>query len=366
MDRRRASDWLLTGSVCGGLFMPLLLGGVFAAAALRGQLGYPRWRAHHGLMLCASLWGLLALSSRGFQEEGLAYLAYLWIIPLLMAFYKPDRGTSETYQQMILAIFVADLSFNAYALLAGSDLLGRQLDQREGLLSSMRAGGLFAHSFYSGSISIAALILFITRRSSSAFIALALFNLLAAGAWRLSIAALTVLLMSQLWDRLGRRGYFTFIAIASILVAVAVILTSGLLDTSFEVNESNTNRVFAWLLAMQKISDAWLLGVGLPMTSELTSVNTDAIDNYLIAESWYLSTSLAFGVPYTIFMLSALLISFFGRNFKLRDRRFSLLMSLVFVDMVAGEFFQGVLIYTWMWVLIGEADTRQRTAGQTL
>lgn len=362
MKRRRLSDLLLTGSVAGGLFIPPMLGGVFVATLIRGRLWQVRWRLHHTLMAGAALWAVMVVVLlRPGPFAGIDYFGYLWTLPLVLTVFKPDQQTIRTFSRLIVALFLADLLFNCYSITAGSDLLGRGLDARDGLLVGARHGGLFAHSFYSGSISIAALVVFLSLPKSRALPLLALFNLVAAGSWRLGVAAIVILSVALLWRRWSRRGSAVFIVLCSLLVVAGVVLTSGILPVPWEPNLSNSNRLYAWLLAIEKLRGAELLGVGLPNTSGLEAITFEVIDENLISESWYLGTALAFGVPYTLMTFFALVSAYFGENFDRVDMQFALLMPLVFIDMVAGEFFLGVLIYTWMWLLICSNDQRSGT-----
>jgi hypothetical protein len=359
MNRRRLSDLLLTGSVAGGLFISPMLGGVFVATLVRGCLWEVRWRLHHTLMAGAAVWAVIVVVLlRPDPFAGVNYFGYLWTLPLVLSVFKPDQQTTRTFSRLIVALFLADLLFNCYSIVAGGDLLGRGLDARDGLLVGARHGGLFAHSFYSGSISIAALVVFLSLPQSRGFPLLALFNLVVAGSWRLGVAAIVILSVAMLWSHWSRRGSASFVVFCSLLVMAGVVLTSGVLPVPWEPNLSNLNRLYAWLLAIEKLRGAELLGVGLPNTSGIEAVTLEVIDENLISESWYLGTALAFGVPYTVMTFCALVSAYFGENFDRADKQFALLMPLVFIDMVAGEFFLGVLIYTWMWLLICSNDQR--------
>jgi hypothetical protein len=360
MNRRRLSDLLLTGSLAGGLFIPPMLGGIFVATLVRGRLWEVRWRVHHTLMAGAAVWAVMVVVLfRPGPFAGVSYFGYLWSLPLMLTVFKPDQQTTRTFSHLIVALFLADLLFNCYSIIAGGDLLGRELDERAGLLLGARYGGLFAHSFYSGSISIAALVVFLSLPRSRTLPLLALFNLAAAGSWRLAVAAIVILSVAMLWRHWSRRGSATFIVFFSLLVVVGVVLTSGLFPVPWEPNPSNSFRIYAWLLAIDKLRGAELLGVGLPNTSGIEAITFEIIDENLIAESWYLGTTLAFGLPYTVMTFCALVCAYFGENFDRADKQFALLMPLVFIDMVAGEFFLGMLIYTWMWLLICSNDQRR-------
>ena len=357
MSPKRASDWMLTLSVGGGLVFPPALGGILLAILLRGNVFIVRWRIHHTFICLAALWGVVVMFQRSSSlAPGTAmYFAYLWLLPILIAIYKPDTQSLRAYAWLIVLLFALDLLFNTYSVFYGQDLLGRTLDPREGLIGG-RNGGLFAHSFYSGSISIAALIIFLASTQSIAFTGLAILNLIAAGSWRLAIATAVILSLTFVWRQWSRAAYGVFIGCISLVVVVGIVVTSGLYETPLDDKLSNANRLFAWLLAVDKIFQSPLFGVGFPSTSSLDAVTFEVIDDNLIAESWYLGTSLTFGIPYTVFTLLALVCAFFGQNFTRRDKVLSMLMPLIFVDLVSGEFFSGVLIYTWLWLLIGRAD----------
>jgi hypothetical protein len=90
--------------------------------------------------------------------------------------------------------------FNLYSLVFGADLLGRAVDLRAAVLGA-RHGGLFAHSFYSGAISIAALVSLLDKRGmASAMMLLPVANLVLAGSWRLMLA---IPLLFSFWALCG-------------------------------------------------------------------------------------------------------------------------------------------------------------------
>ena len=310
-------------------------------------------------MFLAAAWGATVMLMRAGSvgASTVMYFGYLWLLPILIAIYKPDARTLRTYSWLIVFLFVLDLVFNAYSVFYGQDILGRTLDPREGLLGG-RNGGLFAHSFYSGSISIAALITFLAGTRSMALAGFALLNLLAAGSWRLAVATTVILCLALVWRKWNRAAYGVFIGCMSIMVVIGIVVTSGLFETPLDDKLSNVNRFFAWMLAIDKVVQAPFFGVGFPSTSGIEAVNFDIIDDNLIAESWYLGSAITFGMPYTILMFLALMSAFFGENFERRSMAFSMLFPLIFIDLVSGEFFSGVLIYTWLWLLISSSDQR--------
>ena len=354
MNRRHISDWVLTVSIGLGLVFSPALAGVLVAIGVRGRPVPLRWQLPHTLMALAALWAVLVINLRasGDMSGVIGYYGYLWSLPLLLAVYKPDVRTLEVFGKLIFGLFVLDLGFNLYSSLTGQDILGRIVDAREGFVGG-RNGGLFAHSFYSGSISIAAFVTLLARREWRWFAVLAIANLLLAGSWRLTLAIPLVALFAVRWRTRSRLTEWAMIALISITAVVGTVWTSGLLDQGGEVNDSNAFRVFAWVTAIDKIAAQPLLGVGFPKERDIDGISNEVIDENLIAESWYLGSAISFGIPYTLLVFAALVVAFYGdKNYANRDIRRAVLVPFVMIDLTYGGFLGGVLIYTWFWLLI--------------
>jgi hypothetical protein len=356
--RQSLADLLLVASISMGLFVAPFLALIAGSLLLRQRWWRIDWRSYHWLLLAAILWAVVAVVTRGEKPSfGLMlYFGYLWMFPLFVALYRPDENTLRAFAVLIGGLFALDLLFNVFTIFTGADPLGRTLDARQGVAGG-RAGGLFGHSFYSGSISIATLVLAVGRvRSSSLQLVLgmlAIGNMIAAGSWRLPMAAMIIFAFSVCWRSLSRKLFALAVVFGTLLTIAGVVATSGLLGTALDDSLSNTFRLFAWNLALEKIVDSPLMGVGIPDMSQVEAMSFESIDEFLIAESWYLSSALAFGIPYTVLYVSVLAAAFFGKNFQFRSKVLSLLLPLVLIDLIAGEFFSGILIYSWLWLEIG-------------
>jgi hypothetical protein len=359
MNRKLISDWTLTTSVAAGLFFSPALAGLIAALLIRGRPMPVRWKLHHTMLVLATLWALIVMFIRGFADAGglLSYYAYIWVFPLLMAIYKPDARTLAVFSRLILVLFAFDLAFNIYASLVGQDLLGRVIDARDGLISK-RYGGLFGHSFYSGAISISALITLLTSPQWRWVIVLAVANLIMAGSWRLTVAVPLMLFFAFGWKTRSRRREWIYILLFALAAVLSTIWTSGTIDEGGEVNPANTFRVYAWVTAIDRIGTQPLLGIGFPKETEIEGMSFDIIDENLIAESWYLGTAITFGTPYTVLMFAALFCAFYITTYQTRGLAMAILVPFVMVDLTYGGFMGSILIYTWIWLLVSAACER--------
>lgn len=361
VSRQSIADFLLVACIAGGLFFAPILLGIPVAMVLRDRWWQPDWRNYHWALVLAVAWAISAVLLRGetLSKGLMLYYGYIWLFPMYVAFYKPDLLTIRSFCVLAFFLFALDFLFNVYSLVSGADLLGRTLDARQGFAVG-RGGGLFGHSFYSGSISIAVLTLALAgeagRARGVAIGVLAILNMVAAGSWRLPMAGAILVGLSACWKSMSRTAFLIAIVVASLLTIVGVVATSGLFGTSVDESLSNTFRLFAWNLALEKIVQSPLLGVGVPDMSQVNGVSFESIDEFLIAESWYLSSSLAFGVPYTILFLAVLAGSLFGRNFEWRSKTLALVVPLILIDLTAGEFFSGIFIYSWVWLEIGRTS----------
>ncbi len=342
------SDWMLCCSLLGGLFWSPLLGGMLVAPLLRRTALRPRWEPYHWLFVAATLWGASVVGSRGLQDGGSLVLQYIfiWLLPFVFLVYRPDKGSRRLFRRLALCLFLADLGFNLLGSYLGHDLLGREMDTREGVLST-RMGGLFGHSFYSGSISLATLVILLSAGRRRAWAVLPMLNLALAGSWRLAVAIPLVLLF-YVWTSRTFWKELAAILVFSAAAIVATVGSSGLVENDWmEVNESNTLRVLAWVLAIDKIAESPLTGAGYPQDNTLDGISAQTIDESLTAESWYLGAALTYGLPYMALRLVAVLVWY------ARGRRTpfgQLVFPLVMVDLVYGGFFEGTLFYALMWM----------------
>lgn len=369
MNQKHTSDWMLVLSVLTGLYSSVALAGILLAVLVRGEFVRLRLRIHHVALGAAACWALYVVSLRGMASlhGQLPYLTFLWTLPFLMACYRPDADTVHAFRRMLLALFAVDLLFNLYSLVFGADLLGRAVDLRAAVLGA-RHGGLFAHSFYSGAISIAALVSLLDKRGmASAFLLLPVANLVLAGSWRLILAIPLLFLFGFMWRRRGRCVEILMVAVASVAVVLGVIYTSAFAPIGPE-NDANSFRVISWALALEKISEQPWTGVGVPNAAAVQElgVSYQTLDENFIGESAYLNSALSFGVPYAALFLLAFALAFWGQGFSRRSLQVAVLFPYVVVDMAYGEFFGSVLIYCWIWLLVAAQEPQANATGRRL
>jgi len=189
-----------------------------------------------------------------------------------------------------------------------------------------------------------------------------------AGSFRLAAALAILWLFSWGWQRRTRLAEAALISLCSLLLVASVIATADPVDTVGGGSQSNLFRVFAWMTAIDKIATAPLFGVGFPNEAVIQEVGVsfETLDEHLVAESWYLSSAITFGIPYTVLYLAALLSAFYGRGFLNRDLTRAALYPYIVTDLIYGSFFGGVLIYSWLWILVfaGTARSARLTGPQ--
>lgn len=305
------------------------------------------WQQHHTLFFISSIYATGVVLLRGIGDSSMLILQHLfiWSLPFLFLIYRPDERSLRLLLCFIFIVFAVDLVFNLVGSALGRDILHRTLDAREGLFGA-RMGGLFGHSFYSGSISLAVLTSLAAGRFNRSWLILPLINLALAGSWRL-IAAIPLVLLFMVWRNRSRWQEFATILAASLLAVIATVWTSGLNeDSRFEINGANTLRVFAWVTAIEKIQESPWAGVGFPKDNTLTGVDAETIDQSLTAESWYLGAAITYGIPYAVLRLAALMMFFAHHRGNPYAR---VTVPLILVDMVYGGFFEGTLFYVLLW-----------------
>lgn len=367
MSRQAMSDWLLVGAIALGLAFSWALPLIFVALAVRlgasQALRRIQWNAGHVLQLASIAWALGIIVTRGVgsAQALLLQYAFIWVLPLYFAVFRPTQSTVERYQLLVFAVFALDLAFNFYSLATGQDLLGRVVDERAGVAGG-RNGGLFSHSFYSGSISILAYATFIAQPKLRPLIPLAVINFLLAGSWRILVAL--VLLPALFWRYRQRkwRQELLWVGLVSTGIIGLVFVTSSVFQGDFgvEPNPANDLRIVAWVTALDKISESPWTGVGYPNDKPTDGVNADEIDDLLIAESWYLGAMITFGLPYALLRLGAYLLAFYRRGYSRRSAIEAMLVPFALIDFTYGGFVEGVLVYTWLWILI-ESRSKEPT-----
>ncbi len=341
------SDWILTLSIAAGLIYPPAFAGIIFAAAIRKNNRSYAWGMELAILAIAALYGLSIMIIRAGIEDFNLVLQhiYIWIIPFIITIYRPGINTVRLFSKFIFLLFSLDFLFNLYTAVTLSDVLGREIDIREGFVL-VRSGGLFGHSFYSGSISIAMIATLVILARNKSMLIFPFINLLLAGSWRLSLVIVLVIVF-LLWDRRNYIVEILMVALVSLLVVLGTLYTSGRVGSLLEENPSNTLRTFAWVTAIEKISSSPMIGIGYPKEREFKGVSEKIIDDSLIAESWYLSSSIVYGVPYTLLRLLSLIILFK----KIRRTPFGkVIPPIILIDITYGGFFEGSLFYILLWI----------------
>lgn len=355
------SDWLLCISAIGGLLWPTMLTGIFFAAILHRPSFKIKWEIHHTFLLAAAAIGMSIILTRDIGNASALILRYsfLWSLPFIILIYRPDEKTISIFHWFVFIIFIIDMAFNVGGRALGQDLLGRVTDMREGLVA-MRMGGIFGHSFYSGLISLTAITAMLGGRYSKIWAIFPAINLIMAGSWRLTVA-IPLILLFFIWKKRTYAKEILAVATLSILAVFTTLQTSGFSGKNqMFINDANTLRVFAWITAIQKISASPLTGIGYPAEKiqEGIGMDNNLIDDSLIAESWYLSSAITFGLPYTILRLMGIGMLFYSR----RHTQFGkIACPLILVDLTYGGFFEGTLFYIMLWLQLSTFPDRKIT-----
>lgn len=351
-NRESKGDIVLIGSIIGALFFSWLLAGVALAILIKGKPNLSAFRKVYIPFFMAAVWAAIIIILRGMPDyKFFLQFVFISIMPFLIIVYQPNFKTLKLFNNGILGLFCLDLGFNLFALILGHDLLGRQLDARMGLISG-RLGGIFAHSFYSGSISLAAYIILASSNKKKTYYILPILNMIFAGSWRF-ITILPILLFLEVgWKNRKKIVEIIVILVTASAILIGTVLTSRFSNYDIPENPSNTFRVYAWMLAITKVSSSPLVGVGYPKDNELKSVDLESIDESLTAESYYLSSALTYGIPYTLMIVLGFALVFYGPTYKYRKKIAAILFPLVFIDSVYGEFWASILIYSWLWIII--------------
>ena len=301
------------------------------------------------LLLIAGGYAVVAVLFRDgtvFQADFLRYL-FLWLTPVSIYFYRPNSRTIRAFTLFILMLAIADVLFNICAFFNGKDLLGRVVDEREGIFGGARLGGLFGHSFYSGSISTVAICGIIGEKKLRALCVLFGINLIFAGSFRLLIP-LTLIPWFYMLYRLRNREFEVIqIAVFSTLCVSLTFLFSSI--GPFEPNPSNDFRIFAWTVSIDQIIKSPVFGVGFPNLN-LESIGYREIEENLVTESWYLSSAITFGIPYLVIYVAGLANVFYGAMFKHLSIRSATLLPITFIDLVYGGAMEGMLYWIAIWL----------------
>lgn len=362
MIRSRVADAVLASTVALGLVYTPAFAGIVFALLVKGKANKLNFDIGHYFIIAGALWAVLVITVRGIGglESGLLlqYL-YLWFLPIFLRLYGPTDYTIGCFKALIMALFSLDFLFNIYSLITGGDLLDRVTDVRGGLGES-RKGGLFGHSFYSVTISSIAYVFMFSNKKYRLLSLLAILNLYLAGSFRAIVPIVLVPVFYIGWRARARVTELTSVIALSLAAVFSVFATSSIGDFGLPANPSNDLRIFAWTTAITKISNSPLFGVGYP-TSDIDGIDESVVDESLIAESWYLTSAVTFGLPYLLLRLIGLICVLYGPRYSKRSVYEAVFVPLMLVELVYGAAFEGMLYYFIIWLVL---ESRRSGSGR--
>lgn len=171
------------------------------------------------------------------------------VILLFMMFIALSNKTKKGFYCFCIALFLVDLTFNAYAQLIGVSFYGDPLEIRPGDLIG-RSGGILSHPFYSIDISLIALFCGLFFKSRS-IVLLAIVNVLISGAQRGPVSlALIVVLYLLFYFKVNRA------LIGAILAGyiMAIFLGVAYLANSNTKLAAHNERIFRWEYGLDAIT----------------------------------------------------------------------------------------------------------------
>ena len=348
----------------------LLFGLIFIAGLVNGSIGMP---VALGFLLVTSrnlYWSqeakvLLALLGlkvgwvgtvvlfRGTSQPAslLPLLAFDFTLLITMLIRRPNRFNAGLCISLLL-LFLGDMFFNGWTVVAGSDPLGREASFRPGDFLP-RLGGLFYHPFYSINISIITMLfcLIFWERwiCKVAFIA-SIVNISINGSLRGSVLLAVFFAMMIL---VKRRTSFPKLLLSGTLIAAGVFYATVLSTSYLPPGSGNHFRVFAWNNALSVIQTYPFSGEGGFEAGEIYAINEETLKELGIAESFYLDLAIRYGVVPALAHLSALVFIFWtsvSNYYRKKDQAGARLnfvraifAGIAFVDSFYGTFMGSVL-----------------------
>ena len=271
----------------------------------------------------------------------------------------------------LLILFLGDFFFNIWAVATGSDPFGREASFRPGDFLP-RLGGLFYHPFYSINISIVTMLftlLFWKRWICKAAFVAAVVNIGVNGSLRGSVLLVVFFAMMFL---LRRRMPFAMLFFSGILVATGVFYATVFSTDYLPSGSGNHFRVFAWKNALSVIWAHPISGEGTFQTGPLYAINEETLQEFGIAESFYLDVAIRYGAVPALAHLAVLSFVFWtsvsalyreeGQSgHRLRFVR-AVFAGVAFVDSFYGTFLGSVLTSICFGVLQFTCRAQSETA----
>lgn len=295
--------------------------------------------------------GFIIVLSRPIEQNLniISRFIFLWFVPFLVALFAPKENTVRQIEKSIRLLFYIDFFVNITSIFIGHDLFNRAGgDLREGMFLPFRLGGLLGNSFASGVFTLAySFTLLFNNSDKKIYFLLPFLNFILVGSWRF-VFIIFIFIFYYLWKKRDRLIEYASIFMFSIIVIFSTYITSSFSGFNSFVNKANDFRIYAWIVSTNKIAESPLWGFGYTNEKLLESVDELSIDEYNVAESWYLGNILNFGLLYFFFRF----LTFLQVYKKLtRTKSGSVFMPIFFIDLTYGGIFESYILYIYLWVI---------------
>lgn len=287
------------------------------------------------------IWGIFKSSSMFVLAQGLV----ADIILISLFFLRINKQFLMGFMQPLTLLLLIDFLFNLSIYIFGVDFFGRGGALRPGDIIP-RVGGVFGHPFYSVNIALVGLFGGLILKNKPITL-IAISNFLMNGTFR---SALTFILFICIFYAVKFKFKLRTIIIGSILFA-GIVFVSTIYSAGGDTYGGNTLRVFAWVNAIEHISQNPLFGTHTFSSAPLEDMSEDIIAEHGIAESAYLQYALDYGIPvmllhlYIIFRLMQMNYVKYKMNLNLdQNRKYAVILGcIIFADTFYGSIFGSVL-----------------------
>jgi len=267
------------------------------------------------------------------------------IILISLFFLRINKQFLIGFMQPLILLLLIDFLFNLSIYIFGVDFFGRGGALRPGDIIP-RVGGVFGHPFYSVNIALVGLFGGLILKNKPITV-IAISNFLMNGTFR---SALTLILFICIFYAIKFKFKLRTIIIGSILFA-GIVFASTIYSAGGETYGGNTLRVFAWVNAIEHISQNPILGTHTFSTAPLEDMSEDIIAEHGIAESAYLQYALDYGIPVMLLHLYIIyrLMQMNYKKYKMSHDtdqfyKYTLILGcMIFADTFYGTLFGSVL-----------------------
>lgn len=306
------------------------------------------------------------IACKGLLIEGFSSKAIQEVFPILIlclfACLHIERSVFKGIFLALMSIAFLDSISNVLQLFFDIDLFGQGVEHFR--VDGVRTKGIFGNSFYSLSLSLSVLLLYLSWSRKGRFEALFYFLLGLVGALRSFI-----LILLLFFRRFIVSGSWFSTFGKAILISTGIYLATilSLHWGVFEEGSGNYYRLVAWRNALQEIAVNPLIGSlqPIPKMPESFAITVENLIRYRIYESKLLQDAVFYGLPFTclkIFLFYLIGQKVFREDLNsmdlLRDiKRF--LAAFLIVDYMVFSFF-GMPILTVVISAILFSDTADR------